>query len=114
MSKRITTRWFIGAWIVAVLAGIVMGVIARNAQGSSPPPGLMVAYLIAVAAGLVMFVMWIGALIKLGQQRTWGWFAFMLLVYVLTLGVLGIIPMVAYALAGHDDTGEVAIRPTTT
>ena len=72
MSKRITTRWFIGAWIVAVLAGIVMDIVARNAQGTSPPPTLMVAYLIAVAAGLAMFVMWIGALIKIGQQRVWG------------------------------------------
>ena len=61
-----------------------------------------------------MFVMWIGALIKLGQQRSWGWFAFLLLIYVLTLGVLGIIGMVAYAIAGPGDRSEVVMRPTTT
>ena len=34
MSKSITTRWFIGAWIVAVLASIVAGVMVRNAAGA--------------------------------------------------------------------------------
>ncbi len=113
MSKRLTTRWYIGAWIVAVLAGVVAGVMARGAQGGSPPAALTVFYLVALAAGLVMFVMWIGALIKLGQQHAWGWFAFVLLVYVLTLGILGIVAMVVYALAGPDDT-QVVMRPTAT
>ena len=114
MSKSITTRWFIGAWIVAVLVGIVMGVVARNSAGASPPPILVVGYLVAVACGIVMLVMWIGALVKLGQQRAWGWFAAVLLIYVLSLGVLGIVAMLAYAIAGPSDESVVATRPTVT
>jgi len=114
MSKRITTRWYIGAWIVAVVISIVAGVMARNAPGTSPPPALTIAYLIAVACGIIAFVMWIGALIKLGQQHSWGWFVFLLLIYVLTLGFLGIVGMVAYAIAGPDDTSQAVMRPTTT
>jgi hypothetical protein len=114
MSKSITTRWYIGAWIVAVLAGIVLAVVARNAPGSSPPPAAIMAYVVALACGIVMFVMWIGALIKLGQQHSWGWFAFLLLIYLLTLGILGIVGMAAYAIAGPDDRSEVVMRPTTT
>ena len=114
MSKSITTRWYIGAWVVAVLAGVVAAMVARGAPGASPPPVVTILYIVAVACGIVMFVMWIGALIKLGQQRSWGWFAFLLLIYVLTLGVLGIIGMVAYAIAGPGDRSEVVMRPTTT
>jgi uncharacterized membrane protein len=114
MSKRITTRWFVSAWIVAVLAGIGTAVLARFSQGSSPLIVLAIADLVVVVAVLVMFIAWLGALINLGRQRSWGWFAFILLVYVLSVGTLGVIPMVAYAIAGPDDMGEVAIRPTTT
>jgi hypothetical protein len=114
MSKRITTRWYIGAWVLAVLVGIATGLMARGAPAGSPPPGVTVASLVLVACGIVMFVMWIGALIKLGQQRAWGWFAFVLLLYVLTLGILGIVAMAVYAIAGPHDEGEVVIRPTAT
>jgi hypothetical protein len=114
MSKRITTRWFIGAWIVAVLAGVVAGVMARYAPGTSPPPAVSIAYLVALACGIIMLVMWIGALVKLGQLHSWGWFLFLLLIYVLSLGILGIVGMVAYAIAGPDDTAEVVMRPTAT
>ncbi|HEY0831664.1 MAG TPA: hypothetical protein VGE99_11015 [Candidatus Dormibacteraeota bacterium] len=113
MSKSITTRWYIGAWIVAVIAGIVAGVVGRNSPGTTPP-AVTIAYLVAVACGIVMFVMWIGALIKLGQERSWGWFLFLLLIYLLTLGILGIVGMVAYAIAGPDDTTDVVMRPTVT
>ena len=114
MSKSITTRWFIGAWIVAVLAAIVAGVVGRGSPGSSPPTSVTILGLFILLCGIVMFVMWIGALIKLGQQHSWGWFAFVLLVYLLTLGVLGIVGMLVYAIAGPDDTEMVATRPTTT
>src|SRR5258706_9498590 len=114
MSRRITTRWFIGAWIVAVLVGIVTAVAARNSQGSLPLLALVVADLVVVVAVVVMFVVWIGALIKLAQQRSWGWFVFILLVFCFSLGTLAIVPMVAYAIAGPDDPGEGVMRPTTT
>jgi hypothetical protein len=53
-------------------------------------------------------VTWIGALIKLATQHVWNWFAAVL---VLQLFFLGIIGMLAYAIAGPEDT-EVVIRPT--
>ena len=114
MSKHITTRWFIGAWIVALLAGVVAGIIGRGAPSGSPPPVVSALGLVILLCGIVMFVMWIGALIRLGQQRAWGWFAFVLLVYLLSLGILGIVVMLVYALAGPDDMAPVATRPTVT
>ena len=111
MSKRITTRWYIGAWLVTVLAGIAMGLMARGAPAGSPPPGVTVLSLVLIACGIVMLVMWIGALIKLAQQQAWGWFVGVLVLQLIFLGIIG---MVAYAIAGPGDTEEVVIRPTTT
>ena len=111
MSKRVTTRWYIGAWVVAVLVGIATGLMARGAPAGSPPPGVTVASLVLVACGIVMFVMWIGALVKLAQQHAWGWFIGVLVLQLIFLGIVG---MAAYAIAGPEDTGEVVIRPTTT
>ncbi len=122
MSKRITTRWYIGAWIVWLVAFVAMialsrGVVAmialsRGAQASSSPaPGVMVAYLVMFVAGVVMLVMWIGALIKLGQLHTWGWFAAVLVLHLIGLGIVG---MIAYAMAGPDVRTEVVMRPTVT
>ena len=58
-----------------------------------------------------MFVMWIGALIKLAQQHAWGWFVAVLILQLIFLGIIG---MAAYAIAGPQDTDEVVTRPTTT
>jgi hypothetical protein len=111
MSKRITTLWYIGAWIVYILAVIAFFVMARGNQGSSaPPPGALITYLVIIAAGIVTLVMWIGALIRLGQQRAWGWFAAVLVLHLVGLGIVG---MVAYAIAGPPDSDIVVIRPTT-
>ena len=111
MSKQITTRWYIGAWVVAVLVGIATGVIARGAPAGSPPPAVAIPSLVLVAGGIVMFVMWIGALIKLAQQHAWGWFVAVLILQLIFLGIIG---MAAYAIAGPQDTDEVVTRPTTT
>jgi heme/copper-type cytochrome/quinol oxidase subunit 3 len=111
MSKRITTRWYIGAWVVYVLAAIAFLLMARSNQGSSmPPPGALIAYLVLMATGIVMLVMWIGAMIRLGQQRAWGWFAGVLVSHLIGLGIIG---MVAYAVAGPPDTEMVVTRPST-
>ncbi len=112
MSKRITTRWYIGAWIVWLVALVAMIALSRGAQASSSPaPGVMVAYLVMFVAGVVMLVMWIGALIKLGQLHTWGWFAAVLVLHLIGLGIVG---MIAYAMAGPDVRTEVVMRPTVT
>lgn len=111
MSKRITTRWYVAAWVVWLIAVVAMVAMIRGDPGSSSPTaGVLVSYLVMAVAGIVMLVMWIGALVKLATQHTWGWFAAVLVLNLLFLGIIG---MVAYALAGPEDT-EVVIRPTAT
>jgi hypothetical protein len=111
MSKRTTTRWYIGAWIVYVLAAIAFFMMSRSAQGDgSLPPGVWLAYLTLTVSAVVMLVMWIGALIRLSQQHAWGWFVGVLVLHLIGLGILG---MVAYAISGPEDTDAVVIRPST-
>jgi hypothetical protein len=111
MSKRITTRWYVGAWLVwlIALAGwLVMGHSGPSGATGTPPAAALLTFLVMAVAGLVMLVTWIGALIRLGQRRTWGWFAGVLILHLVGLGIVG---MVAYAIAGPDDIDDVAIRP---
>jgi hypothetical protein len=112
MSKRITTRWYIGAWVVWLIALVALIALSRGQQGSSsPPPGVALAYLVMFVTGVVMLVMWIGALIKLAQQHAWGWFVAVLILQLIALGIVG---MLAYAIAGPDDSTEVVMRPSVT
>jgi hypothetical protein len=112
MSKRITTRWYIGAWVVWLIAFISLGVVLRSGgSSSSPPPAAVIPYGVMAIAGIVMLVMWIGALVKLGTQHAWGWFVAVLVLHLVALGIIG---MIAYAIWGPPDTSEVAMRPTTT
>jgi hypothetical protein len=111
MSKRTTTRWYIGAWVVWLIAFIGLAVAMRGSTSSALPPTAVFAYGVMAIAALVALLMWIGALIRLGQLKTWGWFAGVLVLHLIGLGIVG---MVAYAIAGPDDTGEVVYRPTAT
>ena len=112
MSKRITTRWYIGAWVVWLIAFVGLAVAMHSASSStSPPATAMLAYLVMAVAGLVMLVMWVGALIKLGQLRSWGWFVAVLVLHLVGVGIIG---MVAYAISGPEDGQEVVYRPTAT
>jgi len=43
--------------------------------------------------GVVMLVMWIGALVKLGQQHAWGWFAGVLVMHLVGLGIIGMVAL---------------------
>ena len=48
MSRRITTRWYIGAWVVSLIVVIAMIVHARALgpqAGSSPPASMMLEFL---------------------------------------------------------------------
>jgi hypothetical protein len=113
MSKRTSTRWYIGAWVIYVMALIALVTSARSVgvQGSaSASPATVFGYLVLGIAGIAMLVMWIGALIKLGMQRAWGWFVGVLVLHLLGLGIIG---MGAYAIAGPEDEDLVVIRPST-
>lgn len=110
MGKGTSTRWFIGAWLVWLIAAILAAVM-RSGAGGAVTPGLYFLGLVIVAAVVVMLVTWIGALVKLGAQGAWGWFVAMLILGVVGLGIVS---MLAYAIAGPEDVSDVAIRPTTT
>ena len=110
MSKRTTTRWYIGAWVVWLIA-LLLAFVLRNGAGARVSASLFFLGLVIAATAVVMLVTWLGALVKLGSQRAWGWFAAVLIFGLIGLGIVG---MVAYALAGPEDVIDVAIRPTTT
>ena len=112
MSKRITTRWYVGAWLACLIAFILAVAILKNSSPSgSVSPALLLLGLVMVVAGVVTLVTWIGALVKLWSQHAWRWFTAVLVLGLIGLGILG---MVAYAISGPEDIGDVAIRPTTT
>src|SRR5205807_4091499 len=74
-------------------------IFSRSAQGSGAlPPGVWLAYLLLMISAVVMLVMWIGALIRLGQQHAWGWFVGVLVSHLVGLGIIG---MVAYRSEEH-------------
>ena len=111
MSKRVATRWYIGAWLVFVAALVAMIIAGRGLPGhGSPPPGMMLGYLVLLVSGVVMFVMWVGALIRLGSRQAWAWFVGVLILHLVGLGIVG---MVAYALSGPEDAELVVTRPST-
>ena len=49
---------------------------------------------------IVMFVLWLAALSRLARQHDWGWFISLLILQLVGLGIVGI---VAYAIAGPID-----------
>ena len=109
MSKRTSTRWYIGAWVVAAIGLAIAYSSGHWANGGTSMSALTaIAWGVAIIAGLVMLVAWIGALVHVGQLHSWGWFAALLILQVILLGIIG---MVAYALAGPRDE-LVVTRPT--
>jgi hypothetical protein len=111
VSKSTSTRWYISAWVVALLALVVAYMSGHSATaGASYSPMTSIAGIVAVVAGLVMLVAWIGALIRLGRLHRWGWFAAVLIPQLIGLGIIG---MIAYAVAGPVDE-RVVTRPTVT
>ena len=111
MSKRTTTRGYIASWVIYVVAFAALYLTIHNSisQGSSSPaPVAIVFYFVLFALAIAMLVFWIGALIRLGQMSSWGWFIAVLVLHLVGLGIVG---MVAYAIAGPDDSTVVVTRP---
>ena len=110
--KRLTTRTYIGAWIVWCAAFVALLTIGHfSAPSSTPPPGTFLLYFVMFIAAIVTFVMWAITLLKLGSQRLWTWFVAILVLHLVGIGIVG---MVAYAVAGPDDHDEIVYRPTVT
>ncbi len=122
MSKSSVTRLFI-AGLAAAAAGAIVAIAAiwiaiandvfvmRGAdivgiQGSALAwilLGVALAGAITFTGGLVTgFIAWMGALLATAQLERKTWFIALLLLGVFNLGILGILGMVAYVLAGPD------------
>ena len=111
-TKRLTTRLYIGAWVVGLVALAAMLGLAHLARpGSAVPPAGVVAETVFAGAATVMVVIWIRTLFELAVEGAWGWFAAVL---VLNLVGLGIVGMVGYAVAGPQGPTMVVTRPSTT
>ncbi len=111
MSKRTATRWYIGAWLIAVSCIVLL---LWTGRGEATRPSTVIEVVLAVS-GIVMFATWIAALIQLAEHRAWRWFACVLLIYLVSLGLAAIVPMLAYAMAGpRGEPAYVAVRPSTT
>jgi hypothetical protein len=118
MSKRITTRWYISAWVVWIAAFMIfLGTadVHRTAAGffafaTTPLP--MAMWFVMTVAAIAMLVTWIGALVAVGQAHAWGWFVAVLVLQLLGLGIFG---MILYTLAGPGDVElQHPVRPSFT
>jgi hypothetical protein len=128
MSKKHVTRLFIGA-LVAVVAGVVLGIAALSAalasdaidfggsdyidvnggSGAWIASGLVIVGSLAALGGTIAAVVsWIGALLNTWQLEDKMWFGLLLAGGLLGLGVVA---MIAYVVAGPDDTKQTVARP---
>jgi hypothetical protein len=111
VSKRTTTRGYIVAWVIYVIAWVALFMLIHNSasQGAgSPPPIALAFYLVLAGCAIAMLINWIGALVRLGQIRAWGWFIAVLVLHLVGLGIAG---MIAYAISGPEDSMTVVMRP---
>jgi hypothetical protein len=128
MSKKKVTRLFVGA-VAAVVAGVVLGIAALSAALASDAINFGGSYVIEVnggsgawiALGLVILgslailggtiaavVSWISALLNTWQLEDKMWFASLLALGLLGLGVVA---MIAYVVAGPDGTKQTVAPP---
>ena len=128
MSKKNVTRLFVAA-IVAVVAGVVLGVAAlwtalasdaidlggsdyidvNGGSGAWTALGLVIAgSLVALGGTIAAVVSWIGALLNTWQLEDKLWFGSLLAGGLLGLGVVA---MIAYVVAGQDGMKQSVARP---
>lgn len=128
VSKKNITRLFVGA-IVAVVAGVVLGIAALWAALASDAidlgggdyidvnggSGAWTALALVIVGSMVMLggtiaavVSWIGALLNTWQLEDKLWFGALLAGGLLGLGV---VVMIAYVVAGPDGTKQTVARP---
>jgi len=111
VSKRTSVRWYVGAWVVAVI-GLAIAYSSGHWTNASTSmsPLTAIAWGMAMLDALVMLVAWIGAIVRLGHLHRWGWFAAVLALQLVGIGIIG---MLAYAFAGPNEE-MVVTRPTVT
>jgi hypothetical protein len=127
ISKKTITRLFVGA-VVAVGAGLVLGVAALTAALASDAIDVGGSHLVDVHAGsgawtalalvglgtlailggtLAAVVSWVGALLNTWELEDKVWFASLLALGLLGMGVIA---MIAYVVAGPDATTQSGPR----
>jgi hypothetical protein len=111
VSKRTITRWYIDAWVVWFVALVAAVAISSAPHGATAPAGLTVAYVVMALAGMVTFVMWVAALVKLARQGATVTLVAVLLLQLMGLGIVG---MLLYAVVGQDESSGYVIRPSVT
>ena len=128
MDKRTITRLFVGS-LVAIAGGLVLLLLAGGlawANGSfemdgpdvvgirSTPAGWIlitlaaIGALIIIAAAIVQFVAWIGAVINAAQLPDKTWFVVLLVTGLLSFGLIG---MIIYLIAAPDSERPAPPRP---
>jgi hypothetical protein len=128
ISKKTITRLFVGA-VVAAVVGLVLGLASlgtalasdaidfggkyvvdvNGGAGAWTALGLVAVASLLLLAGTVAAVLsWIGALLNTWQLEDKTWFA-----ALLALGLLGVgvIAMIAYVVTGPDSTDQALARP---
>jgi len=104
ISKETSTRFYIAAWVVWIIAVIAFAIARQHVASSNPflptDPNLGGLATIVEILAVVMAILWIGALVRLARQHDWGWFLAVLLLQLVGLGIVG---MGAYAVAGPVD-----------
>jgi hypothetical protein len=108
VSKRTITNWYIGAWMVWFVSLVALIVLAGREGARGPTTGMPFLYTAIVGSALLMFVMWIAALVKLARRQAT--FSFVVLLVLQLIG-LGLIGMVAWAISGPEEVADFAIRP---
>ena len=112
MTKRTITRCYIGAWVVWIVSVLALILLAREARPEGQP-GTATTFVYAAMLGsaLLMFVMWVIALVKLARRHATFSFVAILLLQLLGIGIIG---MVAYAMSGPEEIADFAVRPRVT
>lgn len=116
VRRGTSTQWYIGAWIAWVATLFSFSIAYRHVILFTQPwwrdPNLNGLAVVAEMAMIVMFVAWVGALVRLAKLRQWNWFLAVFVTQVLGAGIAG---MVCYAGSGPDEEEDAEVsRPQVT
>ncbi|HVH62245.1 MAG TPA: hypothetical protein VNA65_01455 [Candidatus Dormibacteraeota bacterium] len=115
MRRGTSTQWYIGGWVTWVAAMFAFSYAYRHVATLGYPwwqdPNLTAIATVAEMSMLVMFVAWVGALVRLARLQQWNWFVAVLVTQLLWAGIAG---MVCYAGSGPEKEDLGVSRPQVT
>lgn len=106
MKKRTIQRLSLSALALFLIGGVgflLVGAVLQNvctpaqitAGNCAQAPEMIPVFILFSVAGILIFIAWLGALIRAAKMHTWGWF-----LVVLFFDAVGLL---IYALAGPPD-----------